>query len=162
MLSLLLPLCLKQFKASALNHPQFNQVSMSATLGFAPMSTMTPVTLQLTALHPPPWSQNLCSWPCISLPIGMDILSRTPRVLVNTLHRLHDLHLQLSPLQILWMRGRVSIPSAILLWSVLLLTHCVLRLQLTFPLLQLTKSPLSLRPIWIRGRQFLQLHHLPS
>jgi len=79
---------------------------------------------------------------------------------VTTLLRVLKLHLQPSPLHILWMRGRMSLLSSILLWNALLLTHCFLYLQLMFPLLQLTKAPLPLCPIWIRGRLLLQLHLL--
>jgi len=79
----------------------------------------------------------------------------------NTLPRVLNLHLQLSPPHILWMRGRMSLLFSIHLLNALLLTHCFLHLQLMFPLPQLIKSPLPLCPIWIMGRPLLQLHLLP-
>jgi len=51
-LSLLLPVCLKKFKASVLNHPQFHQTFVPATLGFTPMSDMTCTKIQLATLDP--------------------------------------------------------------------------------------------------------------
>jgi len=80
---------------------------------------------------------------------------------VTALPCVFNLHLQLSPLHILWMRGRMSLLSTIDIWNALVLTHCFLHLQLMFPLLQLIKSPLPLCPLWIRGRPLLQLHLTP-